>query len=592
MTYRAPLTEQLFVLETIGEIDQLGTLPAFEGMGSDVAAAVLDETRKLAEQQLYPINQTGDCEGATWTDGDVRLPAGFTAAYRTWIGGGWNGIEAPAQFGGHALPLTLSAAVQEQMFAANVALSQLMGLTAGAVRAIAAHGSDTLQAAYLPKLVSGEWSGTMNLTEPQAGSDVGALRTTAVPAGDGSYRIKGSKIFITFGEHDATENIVHLVLARIAGAPAGTRGISLFLVPKFLSDSDGRPERRNDVRCTGIEHKLGMRGSATASLSYGDNGACVGFLVGEEQGGMRAMFTMMNHARIGVGLQGVGVAAIAFQKAVDYARERVQSAAIEGDGSAVAIIAHPDVRRMLMTMRAKVEAARALAVYTSLQVDRGHADIEPTRVAAANRAELLTPCTKAYCTDVALEVSSIAVQVFGGVGFIEETGVAQHYRDARILPIYEGTNGIQALDLVRRKLRFDGGEAWRGLIHEIKEAANAWRATPELSEGAALLTRAAGVLRTTSERLLDGPMLDAAAGATPYLRMFSLVTCGWLLARQAEVAGERLSMGCGDSDFLCAKLATVSFYLTQLLPEVFSLEYQVLAGCKALFAAPAAALAA
>lgn len=344
------------------------------------------------------------------------------------------------------------------MFAANVGLSQIMSLTAGAVRAIEAHGSDALKATYLPKMVSGEWSGTMNLTEPGAGSDVGALRTIAEPTDDGSYRIRGAKIYITFGEHDATKNIVHLVLARIVGAGEGTRGISLFLVPKFLPDAQGQPGKRNDVRCTGIEHKLGMRGSATASLSYGDDGECVGYLVGEPQGGIRAMFTMMNHARIGVGIQGVGVADIAYQKAARFAQERVQSAPLEGERTPVRIIDHPDVRRNLMMMRALVEASRSLAVYNSLQIDRGHAAAGDEARAASARAELLTPCTKAFCTDISLEVSSLAIQVFGGIGFIEETGIAQHYRDARILPIYEGTNGIQALDLVRRKLRLESGE--------------------------------------------------------------------------------------------------------------------------------------
>ncbi len=586
MTYRAPLAEQMFVLETIGDVDRLAELTGFEHVDADIAAAVLDETRKLAEDELYAVSRIGDEQGSTWKDGDVRLPDGFAAAYAKWVEGGWNGIEAPEAYGGQNLPLTVSAIIQEQMFAANVGLSQIMSLTAGAVRAIEAHGSDALKATYLPKMVSGEWSGTMNLTEPGAGSDVGALRTIAEPADDGSYRIRGAKIYITFGEHDATKNIIHLVLARIVGAGEGTRGISLFLVPKFLPDADGQPGKRNDVRCTGIEHKLGMRGSATASLSYGDDGECVGYLVGEPQGGIRAMFTMMNHARIGVGIQGVGVADIAYQKAARYAQERVQSAPLEGERTPVRIIDHPDVRRNLMMMRALVEASRSLAVYNSLQIDCGHAAAGDEARAASARAELLTPCTKAFCTDISLEVSSLAIQVFGGIGFIEETGIAQHYRDARILPIYEGTNGIQALDLVRRKLRLENGETWRALLDEIDADAARWRLEPALAAGAAVLVEASATLRTITDRLLEMRITDAASGATPYLRMFSLVTCGWLMGRQAAAAADRLSTADGDPDFLSAKIATAAFFQQQVLTEVFALQHLVLAGVTPLFAIP------
>lgn len=583
MTYKAPLQEQVFVLETIGELDSLGSLAAFAGLDLGTATGVLGETSKIVEDRFHSLNQSGDREGAVFANGNITLPTGFGDAYEAWISGGWNGIEAPVEFGGQALPLTLSAAIQEQMFAANLSLSQIMSLTAGAVRAIAAHASDELKATYLPKLISGEWTGTMNLTESHAGSDVGALRTSAVQAEDGSYRIKGSKIFITNGEHDVTENIIHLVLARITGAPEGSKGISLFLVPKFLPDQHGRLSKRNDVVCTSIEHKLGIRASPTCSLSYGDSDGCIGYLVGEEQGGLRAMFTMMNHARIGVGLQGVAVADAAFQRAARYAAERVQSAPIEGGTKPVRIIEHPDVRRNLMTMRCMVEAARALAIYTSLMIDRAHgADGNEADVAVA-LSELLTPCVKAFCTDVGVEVSSLAIQVFGGTGFIEETGVAQHYRDARILPIYEGTNGIQALDLVRRKLRKDGGKAWKVLHAEVAASAVEWQAKTELKDLGQAIGNAATLLKRQTDRILSSNLTDAAAGATPYLRMFSLVICGWLLGRQADEATGRVQEG-AESAFLQAKVASARFFMQQILSQVFSLEHQVSGGADLLFA--------
>lgn len=582
MTYKAPLAEQMFVLETIAGLGSFCELGGFEEVSLEMAAAVLEEAAKVTESLFYPANHVGDREEAKWVDGNVTLPRGFCEAYQAWVEGGWNGLEGSPDYGGQGLPLALSAPVQEQMFAANLSLSQIMSLTAGAVRAITAHGSDELKARYLPQLISGEWSGTMNLTEPQAGSDVGALRTSARKQDDGTYLISGSKIFITNGEHDAAKNIIHLVLARIEGAPSGTKGISLFLVPKFLVDEEGAPAERNDVRCTAIEHKLGIRASPTCSLSFGDEGRCVGYLVGDEHAGMRAMFTMMNHARIGVGLQGVGLAEAAYQKAVDYASERVQSAPING-GPAVRIIEHPDVRRNLLTMRSKVHAARALAYYASACIDVGHSR-SPDGPAAMARAELLIPCVKAFCTDVAVEVASTAVQVFGGMGFIEETGIAQHYRDARILPIYEGTNGIQALDLVRRKLRLNN--AWGDLLDEIDlECAVASRsdALKNLEQGVAVLAHGNGVLRAVTQRILSEDLVDSAGSATPYLRMFSLVVCGWLMLKQARAAAERLEGEGADRSFLTAKLQTADFFLAEVVPATFELEHQVRAGASRLF---------
>jgi 3-(methylthio)propanoyl-CoA dehydrogenase len=583
MTYRAPVEEHLFVLDVIGELTALGHLDVFAHVDRELASNVLIEVAKLAEDEFYPLNRVGDAEGVTFQNGHVSLPPGSVEAYRKWIEGGWNGIEAPIAAGGFGLPLTLSALVQEQIFSANVAFSQIISLTAGAARAIAAHGSEALRSTYLPKLISGAWSGTMNLTESGAGSDVGALKTSASAAGDGTYRITGEKIFITFGEHDATENIIHLVLARIKGAEAGTGGLSLFIVPKYLVSDDQKILERNDVRCTGIEHKLGMHGSATCSLAYGDQDRCVGYLVGEPHAGIRAMFTMMNHARISVGLQGVGLSEIAYQKAARYARERTQSRPIGGGPTAVRIIEHPDVRRMLMIMRAQVEASRALAIYNSHLIDRSeiagaHRDDRLTL-----RAELLTPCTKAYSTDVALQVSSLAIQVFGGIGFIEEAGVAQHFRDSRILPIYEGTNGIQALDLVRRKIRLAEGHVVEEMVRDIASSLSDWQSTELLEEGRARLAGALAVFEEATRYMLESSPSDSASGATAYLKIFSLLTCGWLMGRQAFAASARLGSGEISDDFLRAKIATAKFFLTQILPEVDALRSSALVGSNMIF---------
>jgi alkylation response protein AidB-like acyl-CoA dehydrogenase len=473
MTYKAPLAEQIFVLETIGDLPGLARFPQFSALADGIADTILEEGGRLTEGVFAPLNRRGDTEGLVWSSQGIKHPAGFAEAYSTYVEGGWGSLSADPEYGGQGLPFTLSLAFSEQLSASNMAFSLCMLLTAGAVEAISAHGSKEQKALYLPKLISGQWTGTMNLTEPQAGSDVGALRTQATPAPDGSWRIKGSKIFITWGEHELAENIVHLVLARTPGAPDGTRGISLFLVPKFLPDARGGLGRRNDLRCVSIEHKLGIHASPTCSMSFGEEGECVGWLIGAENAGMRAMFTMMNAARINVGLEGVAISERAYQGAVAYARERVQSAPIGGKAP-VRIIEHPDVRRMLMTLRSTTQAIRAIAYFNASAVDLFHAETdEALKHAARSLADLLTPITKAYATDQGVEMASLAIQVFGGMGFIEQTGAAQHYRDIRIAPIYEGTNGIQALDLVGRKLHADGGIHWRKLIDDLTAATNA-----------------------------------------------------------------------------------------------------------------------
>ena len=588
MPYRAPLQEQRFVLDTIADLPGLAALPAFAAATSDVVDAVLEEAGKLAANTFSPLNKPGDRQGARLADGVVTLPEGFRAAYQEYVAGGWAGLGASPEFGGQGLPFALSVAVQEQLTSANMAFSLCMMLSLGAVEALAAHGSDEQRAEYLTKLVSGEWTGTMNLTEPQAGSDVGALRTTATPAGDGqpypgSWRIVGQKIYITWGEHDVADNIVHLVLARTPGAPPGTKGISLFLVPKLLPDG-----ARNDLVCTGLEHKLGIHASPTCAMSFGDNGHCVGWLIGAEQAGMRAMFTMMNHARVNVGLQGVAIAEAAYQDALDYARTRVQSARHGGARDAVRIVEHADVRRMLMTVRATTQAARALTYFNAAMVDRGHAgDAE-----AQALADLLTPVTKAWCTDAGVEMTSVALQVFGGMGFVEETGAAQHYRDARIAPIYEGTNGIQALDLVGRKLPQG---RWRGLFADWRAEVKALPADGETGALKPYLEDALDALQTATVWMTgnDAPRAgDSAAGATPYLRMFGTVTGAMLLARQAVAAGARLAAGEGDPAFLRAKRATARFFAEQLLPQATALLGPVTRGEALLYAVPEEALAA
>ncbi len=574
MSFTAPSREQNFVLKHIANVGALAEHERFAGASEDMVEAIVEGIGQFAAGEFAPINRIGDTVGAKWNDGAVTMPAGFKEAYGQFVEGGWASIDGSEDFGGQGLPYSLSALVLETCGAANFAFTLCPMLSFGAVEAIHAHGSDEQKATYLEKMISGAWTGTMNLTEPQAGSDVGALRATAEPISDGEhagkYKIKGQKIYITFGEHDLTDNIIHLVLARTPGAPEGTRGISLFIVPKFHLDADGNSAAPNDVTCVSIEHKLGIHASPTCVMAYGENDACIGEMIGGEFGGMKAMFTMMNNARINVGSQGVQIAERATQQAIHYATDRVQSArAGSGNKEPVAIIEHPDVRRMILRSKALTQAARALLYYATSHVDGATLGIE----GAKSRAEILTPLIKGYGTDIGNEVASIGVQVHGGMGFVEETGAAQHFRDARIAPIYEGTNGIQAADLVGRKLGLDGGEAMMGLIADIKaEAAD---------EDALML------LAMTVEDIAnwmaggDASIDDRLAGSYPFMTMLATATCGMLMKKQQRIAEAELADG--NDPFLKAKLVTTRYYLDHLVPEVMGLKAAAMAGADILY---------
>jgi acyl-CoA dehydrogenase len=542
MTYRAPVADIAFTLKHAGGLKRALDEGLYADLTEDLVDAVLEEAGKFATDVIAPLNRVGDAHGTPFKDGAVTTPPGWKEAYAAWAAAGWNGLASPADAGGQGLPHALNAACIEMWNAACMAFGLGPFLTMGAVEALAAHGSDALKHTYLTKLVSGEWMGTMELTEPQAGSDVGALRTKAARAGDGGYRITGQKIFITYGEHDLTDNIVHFVLARLPDAPSGTRGISLFAVPKFLVNADGSLGARNDLRCHSIEHKLGIHGSPTCTMVYGDQGGAVGYLVGEENRGLACMFTMMNNARLAVGLQGVAIAERATQQALAYARERRQGRAPGAAGASSLIIEHADVRRMLLTMRALTRAARAICYATAAAIDRSHRATDPAaRQAAHERASLLTPVAKAFSSDIGVEVASIGVQVHGGMGYVEETGAAQHLRDARIATIYEGTNGIHGIDLVTRKLPLSGGAAVKTYLAELRETVAAVKAVNDPVMGAmgVRLGEAVDSLERTTAWLIGqlGPAPDAAlAGATPYLRLFALAAGGCALATDALAA--------------------------------------------------------
>ncbi|MBL8835044.1 MAG: acyl-CoA dehydrogenase [Alphaproteobacteria bacterium] len=588
--YRPPIREMQFVLQHVVGLERLAALPGGEAVETDLVGHVLEEAGKLAADVLAPLNRVGDREPARLDNGVVRTPPGFREAYRHYVEGGWNSVPFPPDHGGQGLPWVVATAVQEMWNAANMGWALGPMLTVGAVEALAAHGTAEQKRLYLPKLVSGEWTGTMNLTEPQAGSDVGALRTRAVREGD-HYRITGQKIFITYGDQDWTDNIVHLVLARLPDAPAGSRGISLFLVPKFLVRSDGSLGERNDLRVVSLEHKLGIHASPTCVMAYGDNGGAIGTLIGKENEGLACMFTMMNNMRLDVGIQGVALAERAYQHALGYARQRVQSRDL-GSRSAepVAILRHPDVRRMLMTMKALTEATRALAYSTFASLDLANRlPPGPEQAAMAARADLLTPVVKAWSTDVGCDVASLGVQIHGGMGFIEETGAAQYYRDVRITPIYEGTNGIQANDLVFRKVGRDKGVAARAFLAEIREIAVDLAAQP--GDDAAVVGRALGAGHDALEGATDwivasseGDHRHAAASAAAYLRLFGIVAGGAMMARQICAAQRALAVQGSDSAFLETRIAVARFYADHVLSQAPALVHPIVAGATSALA--------
>jgi len=595
--YTAPLRDMRFVLEEMIGLDSLAALEGLDTLTPDLVNQVLDEAGKFASDVLAPINKTGDEQGAQLDNGVVRMPDGFADAYDKWVEAGWGSVGGSPDFGGMGLGLTMTTVLNEMWQSANMALADGLMLTQGAVEAIEHHGTDDQKSTYLPKLISGEWAGTMNLTEPNAGSDVGALRTKAVPE-NGAYKITGTKIFITHGDQDMSENVVHLVLARTPDAPAGVRGISLFLVPKFLINEDGSLGQRNDLRVVSLEHKLGHMASPTAVMSYGDNGGALGYIIGEENQGLRCMFTMMNAARLSVGVQGLAIAERAYQAALDWARQRVQGAMV-GERSfsdPVLIIKHPDVRRMLMDMRAQIEAMRALCYSVGAAIDRSrHSTDAMEKMRAQGYAELMTPIAKGWSTDQGFEVASIGVQVHGGMGYIEETGAAQHMRDARITMIYEGTNGIQALDLVRRKLQYQNGLLATGLMaemHKTVEKLDASDHEPMRAIGAELGPAVDALEQVTKwmvETFGDDP-IAAASGATPYMRMMGFISGGWLMAIAALKAQANLEHPTEDEAFYTNKIDTARYFAEQYLAPAAALAKPIMKSKDTVMAIPEEAL--
>jgi alkylation response protein AidB-like acyl-CoA dehydrogenase len=592
MTYRAPVADIAFTLNHIAGFSKLIERGLFEDLDMDTAMAVLEEAARFANEELAPTNRAGDTQGARLVNGEVVMPEGVTEAYRKWVAAGWGSLPVPKEFGGQGLPLSLSMAVTEMWNSANMAFGLNPLLTQAGVHAIIAHGSPELQKKYLPKLVSGEWTGSMQLTEPHAGSDLRFLKTRATPAGDGSYRVTGTKIFITYGEHPMTDNIIHMVLARLPDAPPGTKGISLFLIPKFLVNDDGSLGSRNDVYAAKLEHKLGIHGSPTAVLNYGDKGGAVGWMVGEPNGGLKAMLTMMIEARIGVGIQGVAIAERAFQQALAYAQDRKQGAADGGaPDSSVAIAGHPDVKRMLLNMKVKTSAARAICYATAVAMDIAHHSPDAAeRGRAMAEAALLTPVAKAFSTDAGVDVASEGIQVHGGMGFIEETGAAQHYRDARIAPIYEGTNGIQAIDLVTRKLPSNGGETLRAFIAELKETVRAIKASNEPAFGhmGERMEASVAALEETGGWLLGklaGDKSAVLAGATPFGRLFGITAGGIYLAKGALAAVRAAG---GDEALARAHAVEARHFAESLMGETEGLKHAVTHGHETIEQADAA----
>ncbi len=588
MTYRAPVKDMLFCMQELAGLERIAQLPGFEEAGLETAQAVLEECARFNEDVVAPLNWEGDKAPSSWKAGEVSTTQGFKEAFKQYGEGGWQGLQHPVAFGGQALPKTIGAACTEMLNSANLSFALCPLLTDGAIEALLVAGTPEQQQAYIPKMISGEWTGTMNLTESQAGSDLSLVRSRAEPQPDGSYKIYGTKIFITYGEHDMAENIVHLVLARVSGAPEGVKGISLFIVPKFLLNADGSLGERNDVHCVSIEHKLGIKASPTAVLQYGDHGGAIGYLIGEENRGLEYMFIMMNAARYAVGVQGIAVAERSYQKAVQYARDRVQSRPVDGSlpGSAP-IINHPDVKRMLMTMRALTEGCRAMALSAAAAHDAAHAHPDP-EVRKQNQAfyEFMVALVKGYSTEMSLEVTSLGVQVHGGMGFIEETGAAQYYRDAKILTIYEGTTAIQANDLVGRKTARDGGRTAKSIAKQVVATETALAARQSVAARA--MYKRLSAARQAFEEVVDFIATQskaspnaAFAGSVPYLMLSGNLMAGWQMARALLVAEDKLAAG-EERDFMAAKITTARFYADHILSRVPGLRDSIVEGADSI----------
>lgn len=586
--YMPPLKDLKFALDLAG-LQEITTLPGYEDATSDVIDAVLEEAGRFASEVVSPLNRSGDEEGARWDAGRAKMPAGWKAAYATFVESGWNSLAAPRELGGQNLPRMVAAAVEEMLNGASVAFALLPMLSRGAVQAIQAAGSDQLKRTFLPKMVSGEWTGTMVLTEPQAGSDLSAVRTMAEPQPDGTYRLSGTKIFITYGDHDLADNVVHLVLARVRGAPSGSKGISLFVVPRALVNADGSLGEPNDVKCVSLERKLGLHATPTCVLAFGDRGGAVGYLVGQENRGLEHMFIMMNSARFAVGLEGIGLGERAYQQAVAYARERLQGAEVGGDSPAkVPIIRHPDVRRMLLSMKSRIEAMRALAAVVAAAMDKAalHPD-EGVRASNQSFVDVMMPVVKAWFTENGLEIASLGIQVHGGTGFIEETGAAQHLRDARITTIYEGTTGIQAMDLVGRKIGKDGGQAIRVVAAEMMAVADELRSDghTEVKAIGLALTVACRALSRSITFLADAYAAQpkqVLAGSVPFLHLLGVVAGGWQMGRAALAARKLLGSKEADQQFLAAKIATARFYADHELSRADGLAHAICNGHSAV----------